>query len=366
MSSILVLTQKAEVKQAKLSSDNVTFDVIQKFFKKKTAPELLCTYPYKNLTLFLFGYTKGKAGTENKHELPPPHDETLAFGDIVIVVSKDERSFANPILFKVSDYELFYSKVFGGFEELEDYDDDDDFEEDIDIEDDIDEVDIDEVDEVDDAKSYVSDVKEEIPEIKKEKALKKKAIIVNTIVSIHPDNQLNVNSPKNTIREKVIESMKSIFIDFKYQSICDLEHEIYKRSLLEADTNHIVKDWTIKLFTNIYLANIRKIVGNLDSSSYVQNKELIKRYNNKELTLEELCSMDYYGLFASKWKESIERQQMIEKLQLEGNKSMATDQFLCRKCFKRECTYYEMQTRSADEPMTIFINCLSCGNNWRQ
>jgi len=76
--------------------------------------------------------------------------------------------------------------------------------------------------------------------------------------------------------------------------------------------------------------------------------------------------MDYYDLYASKWKEAIERQKMIEKLQLEGNKSMATDQFLCRKCFKRECTYYEMQTRSADEPMTIFINCLSCGNNWRQ
>ena len=57
---------------------------------------------------------------------------------------------------------------------------------------------------------------------------------------------------------------------------------------------------------------------------------------------------------------------LIEKRQLEGNKSMATDQFLCTRCFKRECTYYEMQTRSADEPMTIFINCLNCGQNWRQ
>ena len=76
--------------------------------------------------------------------------------------------------------------------------------------------------------------------------------------------------------------------------------------------------------------------------------------------------MNYYDLYSSKWKDSIEQQKNIEKRQLEGNKQMATDQFLCTRCFKRECTYYEMQTRSADEPMTIFINCLNCGKNWRQ
>jgi len=43
----------------------------------------------------------------------------------------------------------------------------------------------------------------------------------------------------------------------------------------------------------------------------------------------------------------------------------ATDQFKCYKCKKRKCTYYEMQTRSADEPMTTFVTCLSCGNRWK-
>jgi transcription elongation factor S-II len=28
-------------------------------------------------------------------------------------------------------------------------------------------------------------------------------------------------------------------------------------------------------------------------------------------------------------------------------------------------TYYEMQTRSADEPMTVFVSCLNCGKNWK-
>ena len=89
------------------------------------------------------------------------------------------------------------------------------------------------------------------------------------------------------------------------------------------------------------------------------------RYKKKEVSFEQICTMNHYDLFKSKWNERIEHQLLIEKRQLEGNKSMATDQFLCKRCFKRECTYYEMQTRSADEPMTTFVTCITCGNRWK-
>nr|WRJ69930.1 putative transcription elongation factor TFIIS [Oceanusvirus sp.] len=42
-----------------------------------------------------------------------------------------------------------------------------------------------------------------------------------------------------------------------------------------------------------------------------------------------------------------------------------TDMYRCKKCKSKECHYYELQTRSGDEPMTIFITCLDCGNRWR-
>ena len=41
-----------------------------------------------------------------------------------------------------------------------------------------------------------------------------------------------------------------------------------------------------------------------------------------------------------------------------------TDQFKCGK--SAECSYYEIQTRSADEAMTIFVTCINCGNRWKQ
>lgn len=39
--------------------------------------------------------------------------------------------------------------------------------------------------------------------------------------------------------------------------------------------------------------------------------------------------------------------------------------FECGKCHSRKTTNYQKQTRSADEPMTVFVSCLNCRNRWR-
>lgn len=43
----------------------------------------------------------------------------------------------------------------------------------------------------------------------------------------------------------------------------------------------------------------------------------------------------------------------------------STNEFTCGRCKKKETTYYQMQTRSADEPMTTYVTCVNCGNNWK-
>jgi DNA-directed RNA polymerase subunit M/transcription elongation factor TFIIS len=39
--------------------------------------------------------------------------------------------------------------------------------------------------------------------------------------------------------------------------------------------------------------------------------------------------------------------------------------FKCGKCKSKKTTYYQMQTRSADEPMTTYVTCKDCGNRWK-
>lgn len=359
---VLILTQKAEVKVGKLPLGEVTLKTIQTYFKKKTEVEVLGTYKYKTLTLFLFGFTKGKAGTENKHELPPPH-EGIVFGDILLLASKNESDFSEPVLFKVEDYEQFYSKVFGGFEDEEEEEAEEE-----EAEEEIEDVDGEIEGVIDEEFEVASHCSEEIVEVKKEK--KKKASAAQNITFaqyIPPEKQLNETSIRNDLRTNILQNIVKLFNNTLTSHECDtLEQEIYKATLREAESKHIVKDWSISIFISTYKTLMRKIIGNLYSKSYIKNNELMTRYKNKEVSLEDICAMDHYSLFKSKWNERIEHQKLIEKRQIEGNKSMATDQFLCKRCHKRECTYYEMQTRSADEPMTIFINCLNCGQNWRQ
>ncbi|KAH3901672.1 related to Transcription elongation factor S-II [Saccharomycodes ludwigii] len=42
-----------------------------------------------------------------------------------------------------------------------------------------------------------------------------------------------------------------------------------------------------------------------------------------------------------------------------------TDRFQCGKCKERKVSYYQLQTRSADEPLTTFCTCENCGNRWK-
>jgi len=50
---------------------------------------------------------------------------------------------------------------------------------------------------------------------------------------------------------------------------------------------------------------------------------------------------------------------------IQGVKPAVSSLFQCGKCKESKVTYYQLQTRSADEPMSTFISCVNCGNNWK-
>jgi DNA-directed RNA polymerase subunit M/transcription elongation factor TFIIS len=146
----------------------------------------------------------------------------------------------------------------------------------------------------------------------------------------------------------------------------DLEIGIYNASLQEATVRKVRKIWDNPVFVNLYKILGRRTITNLIPNSYVANTRLLKRLQEGEFKPHELAFMNYGELYPEKWRPLMEQQLKRETKLLEGNKDMATDQFKCNRCYKRECTYYEMQTRSADEPMTIFVRCLNCGKQWKE
>ncbi|KAL7341082.1 transcription factor S-II, central domain-containing protein [Rhodotorula toruloides] len=86
-----------------------------------------------------------------------------------------------------------------------------------------------------------------------------------------------------------------------------------------------------------------------------------------EISIVQLYNMDPKDM-ASEERKAENRKLVAENLfkaQAAAPQQAETDAFQCGKCKQRRCMYYQMQTRSADEPMTTFVTCLSCNNRWK-
>jgi len=404
----LLLTAKGEVKQSKINQVGFQLELsdIEKALKKKTEPEYLGSYSYKSRFLHLFGYSKGKAGTENKHELPPPHDGMLLFGDILIVASSSETSYSQAIPFKVDEYEAFYTHAFGGFEDLDEEEEEESEEEELEEEleekqekeEEADgEVEAEEEEEEEEEEAEVEEeeegVVEEVDEAgdlgdqparstrtrsrRKKGADNSKALTGSNKITTNflegykrSSEQLHVDDGTGVLcaqRQEMLESIQT-YLDgllSKEDSLL-LERSIYNSCIHESKKRHIICDWSFPMFQRLYVRKVRHICGNLHPNSYIQNRDLLDRYKRGEYTFDDLMTWTQTEIFPERNKELAEKQFQREQRLLEGNKANATDKFFCTRCRKRECTYYELQTRSADEPMTIFITCINCGKHWRQ
>jgi transcription elongation factor S-II len=145
----------------------------------------------------------------------------------------------------------------------------------------------------------------------------------------------------------------------------NLEKGIFNYTIQTARLRNVVRKWDNKAFVMIYVDKFKSILLNLNPKSTIKNKELLKRLKNKEFKAHELAFMTHQELYPEKWKYLIDKKIKRDKSEGVVDLSAATDEFFCFKCKKRKCSYYQMQTRSADEPMTTFVTCLLCGNNWR-
>ena len=361
--STVVLTTKGECKKAtiQLSDENIlTADAIQKYFKKKEAPESVCHYEHDNKIIFIFGYKKGKKGTENKSELPFPYSGTALFGDILVIVSPTK--WEHPMPFTVDQWNTFASEG----EEEEEEEEEESEEEDEDDEKEVKDVFDDEDDTLD--KDILLDKEEEEEEVPVVVVKKKRAPVYTKvdINAIKEEIPITSDPESNPLRMRCLQNLSFLTSSFTQEDIRSLERSIFEAAYQYSQKQYIACNWKVPQFCEVYQQKARTILSNIHPESPVMNTRLLMRVKDGEFTLASIPFMSSYEMFPEKWfmlkDKLLQREQKI----LEGNKSRATDQFKCRRCQKRECVYYELQTRSADEPMTIFITCLNCGKEWRQ
>lgn len=132
-----------------------------------------------------------------------------------------------------------------------------------------------------------------------------------------------------------------------------IENSIYEFTLDYARINNSA-DYLLEYIYNDKFLDLK---NNLDKNSDIQNNYLYDVVVNKVIDLTKIAYMSSIELFPDNWEKLIKRRELIED---KKNNMATTDIYTCRRCKHNKCITYEMQTRSCDENVTIFVKCVNC------
>lgn len=167
----------------------------------------------------------------------------------------------------------------------------------------------------------------------------------------------------NPTRLFVIKRLSDLLDIPENDTIClNLEKNILNHSI-ERCKNPSDAAWENHRFTNIYKHKFLQIQHNLKHSSDLKQKIVEKRIKTIDVIKMRPEQLWPDGPYAVKMEEKIHKDLKKEYLAKEIKNQEGF--FTCNRCKSKKTTYYQLQTRSADEPMTTYVTCVNCGKNWK-
>ena len=152
-------------------------------------------------------------------------------------------------------------------------------------------------------------------------------------------------------RDEGLENLKLLLLPLDAQK---LEKAIYDHTCEYSN----LKD-THKYFVLLYNTKLGDMLYNLEQKN---SPLLLVEIVNNNIDILKLPYMSPEELNKHMWKPIIKKRDYINN---KKNNRETTDAYKCPKCKQRKTVPIEMQTRSADEPMTIIITCQVCMHRWR-
>ncbi len=142
----------------------------------------------------------------------------------------------------------------------------------------------------------------------------------------------------------------------------NMEKSIFNWTVRETRNKGEIPAWENKVFKERYKNRFLAIKYNLQNSE-LANRILLKEVRTTTIATMNATALDPNGIASKAFRE---RQEMHARKFREARKDENfVGAFKCNKCKSMKTTYYQMQTRSADEPMTTFVTCLNCEKRWK-
>ena len=159
--------------------------------------------------------------------------------------------------------------------------------------------------------------------------------------------------------------------------ICEnLEKGIYNFTLNTCDSNNLIKKWNNKYFVLIYIQKLKIVLNNL------KNETLYTNLVSKEIKAHEFAFMSHQQMRPDIWDSLVKDKKIKDDNKFTPKIEASTD-LECLKCkanefrnasiekrnvnhdIYKQCSHYQLQTRSADEAITTFVTCIKCGSRWK-
>ena len=113
-----------------------------------------------------------------------------------------------------------------------------------------------------------------------------------------------------------------------------------------------------------YKTKMRSLFQNLKNKS---NPDLRKRVFSADISPSRFVTMSHEDMKSAERRaedERLEKENMNQAMVAQVEKSISAS-LTCGKCKQKKVSYSQAQTRSADEPMTTFCECMNCGHRWK-
>ena len=144
-----------------------------------------------------------------------------------------------------------------------------------------------------------------------------------------------------------------------------LERAVYNWCVQEASTKAIARHWDNPVFSRLYSNKVRSMRFNLANPN---NPALLEKVEAGRIDVKRLPNMKPWELYPDLWTETFEKVARMQLNREAASNALPEDyvsQIQCRKCKAYKVTYVELQTRAADEPMTVFAACGACHHRFK-
>lgn len=248
----------------------------------------------------------------NLHVLPPPFQEDSFQGTIVLMKlsETDSDEYAKPasgyVDFRSAEYDEFYASC--------SFDDEEEEEEGVEEEEDEEEI-------VEEEEEELTETQRAGPEVH----------------TIHASNVFVENPLRDLVRKKFDSS--------------EIETAILNRCVADSQKWFVDIDWNNITFREMYRS---RALGLYPHRHMVASMGAIEFVNSSPV-----------DQTPDRWRHILQAALEKDKAKY-SKKTTANIEMYCRSCKKKsKCDYYQVQTRSADEPMTTFVTCLECDTKWK-